>query len=670
MAASEQKLTMRWTFVAVGTILFGLACLVEIYKIQTTPTQELRKELPVALPEMEKVMPMPSRRGNIYSSDGRLLAVSNSFYDIAFDPTVAHPTDFDELLPELSRKLGEFFGKSPEFFERKFRAARKDTIKYIRVATHLNHRQVRELRTFPIFEWGQRNGGYMEEPSEKRLFPLGEILVRTIGKDQFDDRDSVYRRYGIEGSYGPICLQGKDGQRWMQRIQNGQWKPVDTRVLVNPQDGSDLVSTIESNLQSFTHRVLREGIEAFDGDYGCAVVMEVATGKIRSIVNLGRTAGNEYREIFNYAIGRQYAPGSTFKLMSLVAALEAKKTDTSRIIDTSPGMYFVKRDTVKDSRWGGYGKISIGEAFVCSSNTAFAKLIDQGYEEDEREFLDQLSAMNLARKLDIDLRGEPEPVFHYPNDRYWSDHTLPWMAFGYEILMTPLQVLTYYNAVVNNGEMVRPSFISALQDEYGRRQYTSKVVIDRSICSRETASMAKDLMRQVVQNPRGTAYDPSFGFSDFGGKTGTTKSRVKVDGEFTTRYTSSFAGFFPVENPKYTAIVVIHNPDRKKGFYGAEVALPVFRQIAQYLSNKSPVTEAVIYQEPQPESGEPKRTLENAKSWRQIPDFTGLPGIEAIHWLEEHGIETEIQGSGKVIEQSIPADTPVKDVKKISLTLS
>jgi len=658
---------LRWYFVAAVSILFGLACIFKLYRIQVKPTEELRKELPVKnLPVMQMVRSIPPLRGNIYSSDGKLLAISHNLYTVGYDPTVVHQTVFNSLVPELSKKLGDYFGEAPDYYEQLFREGREKGRKYILIARGLNHRQVQELRSFPIFRRGRSKGGYCEERYEERVFPMGEVARRTIGMELFDELENQNRSHGLEGSFGPVILEGVEGKRWMQRIQDGQWKPVNTEVLVDPEDGKDLVSSIDSNLQYFVHETLKKGMDEFDGELGSAVVMEVRTGRVRAIVNLGRTRDGEIKEIFNHAIGRKYAPGSTFKLMSMIAALEAKKADTSLVIDTSGGEYRVRNAVVRDSRPGGYGKISLGEAFVCSSNTAFARLIHEGYKDDEKEFLDQLASMRLTRRLNVGLRGEEEPEFHYPTDPEWSHLSLPWMAFGYEILMTPLQVLAFYNAVANDGELVKPSFITAIRTSRGDLQYFPREIVDRSICSRETARQARDLMRQVVQSPKGTAFVKGSDYIDFGGKTGTSKSVDKED----PWYTASFAGFFPVDKPEYSAIVLIHNPDKDRGFYGAEVALPVFREIAQYLAVREPEAEHFLFHDPTTEEIQTTRSLENAEQWRRLPDFQGLPGIEAIEWLESHGIEVEVDGSGKVLSQSVPAHNPLNNIKRIELKLS
>ena len=401
--------------------------------------------------------------------------------------------------------------------------------------------------------------------------------------------------------------------------------------------------------------------------------METETGAIKAISNLGRTASGKYYERLNYAVGESHEPGSTFKLMSMVAALEDKVIDTSTVIDTEKGRWRIYDRTVRDSKWGGYGKITMAKAFALSSNTAFAKVIHENYKDSPEDYIDRLMNMGLHKGLDLPIVGEGKPVIRYPGDEGWSGISLAWMSHGYEVAMTPMQTLAFYNAIANDGELVRPRFIKQARVGNKVLKEFDKEVINPSICSKETVAKVRVLLKDVVEKDYGTGnslYSKNFSMA---GKTGTAQKNYVAKDPDKLQYISSFVGYFPADKPKYSCIVVIHEPDREVGIYGADVAGPVFKDMAQKIHSISPVVDKVVpkgikYGELDKEYKQ--FFTEVQKEYQTIPNLKGMCGMDAIAILENLGLKVEINGNGKVKEQSVAEGTEIHKVKKIVLQLS
>ena len=443
--------------------------------------------------------------------------------------------------------------------------------------------------------------------------------------------------------------------------------------IVEPQDGLDVVSTIDISIQDIAHHELLAQLEKYQADHGCVVVMETKTGEVKAISNLGRTSEGKYYEKLNYAVGESHEPGSTFKLMSLVAALEDKVVDTSSVIDTEKGRYRIYDRVVKDSKWGGYGKISVSEAFAVSSNTAFAKMIHENYKETPGKFVNRLMNMGLHKKLDLPIIGEGKPVIRYPGDEGWSGISLGWMSHGYEVSLTPMQTLAFYNAIANDGEMVKPRLIKAVKEGNKVLKRFDKEVANASICSEETVKKVKHLMKEVVEKDYGTGhklYSKNFSMA---GKTGTTQKNYVAKDPDKLAYISSFAGYFPADNPKYSCIVVIHEPDKSVGYYGADVSGPVFKSMAQKIYATSPITDEVKGKAFNGELLDERYKQYYAhvqKEHPRVPNVKGMCGMDAVSLLENLGLEVEVRGNGKVKKQSVNQGTDINQVTKIVLELS
>ena len=441
-------------------------------------------------------------------------------------------------------------------------------------------------------------------------------------------------------------------------IAKGQWKPINDVNEKEPIDGHDVITTLDVNIQDITHHALLRQLEYFEADHGCAVVMETATGEIKAISNLGRTSAGKYYEKRNYAVWESHEPGSTFKLASLMAALDDKVIDTSTVVDTEKGRIFIHGKRVEDSQRGGYGEISAARVFEVSSNVGIVKLIRKHYDDKPEKFLKHLKEYGLTEKIGLPIKGEGKPTFYYPGKPGWSKISLEWMSWGYGIAITPLQTLTLYNAVANNGVMVKPQFIKELRKENRIKKTVKTEILNPQIASPETIKKLKKVLENVVvKGTASTIYSPNFSMA---GKTGTAKKFIgkyvneKGDtipaGYSNKRYVASFAGFFPADVPKYSCIVVIHDPNKKKGYYGATVAAPVFKEIAQKIYTSTPIKDDIVKENFSSEIIQNLYTSFNKEITENndiIPNVTGMPAMDAISLLENFGLIVEVRGTRK-----------------------
>ncbi|MBN4082980.1 transpeptidase family protein, partial [bacterium AH-315-A23] len=461
---------------------------------------------------------------------------------------------------------------------------------------------------------------------------------------------------GIEGAYRSY-LKGKHGWRMKQKIAKGQWKPINDNNEKEPVDGKDIVTTIDVNIQDIAHHSLLRQLEFYKAEHGCVVVMETKTGEIKAISNLGRNLEGNYYEKRNYAVYESHEPGSAFKVMSMVAALEAKVIDTNTVVDTGEGKYRMHGRYIHDSKRGGYGEISAARALEVSSNIGFARLIEENFGKEPEKFINILKGMHLNDQLGLNIKGEGKPEIPGPGDKKWSKNALPSIAYGYNLRLTPLQTLTFYNAIANNGEMVKPKFVKEIRSWNKHVEYFDKVVIDPEICSNETIKKVQEILKNVVVRGTGRKlYDKNFSMA---GKTGTARTEYWFDDwDSNKRYISSFTGYFPAENPKYSCIVVIHKPDTKTGFYGADVSGPVFKDIAQKIYTSNHIINKIKNKIPEFKSVQNSfnsyHTISN-KEFNSIPNVKGMAAMDAIPLLENIGLKVILKGDGKVNEQSINA---------------
>jgi cell division protein FtsI (penicillin-binding protein 3) len=401
--------------------------------------------------------------------------------------------------------------------------------------------------------------------------------------------------------------------------------------------------------------------------------METKTGQVKAISNLGRDekSGNYY-ETINYAVAESHEPGSTFKLVDMIALLDDNKVDTSKVYDSNGGTIVYRGKKVRDSHEGGYGKISLGKGFEVSSNTILVQAVYENYKNNPEQFVNRINNLGLNKPLGLPFQGEGKPIVHQPSEDSWNANTLPWMAFGYNVAVTPLQTLTLYNAIANNGVMVKPQFVSEIKEWNKTIKKYDKQIINPKICSDATIKKLKALLANVVK--RGTAaklYSKDFSMA---GKTGTAAAGYGTNGGSDKYYISSFVGYFPAEQPKYSCIVVVHKPNTSmNNYYGADVAGPVFKRIAQKIFTDAPSTNEIKNLDKKVAKQETKyqeyfTKAQNVKN--TIPNLKGMPGMDAVALLENLGIKVKVKGIGKVKNQSIQAGQPIIKNTIITLELS
>ena len=581
-----------WRLYLVSTVMlmFGLGIGYKLFHLQFIDGDKYRK---IAEEKTLKSFVVNSSRGNIFSEDGSLLATSTTKFDVFFDSKTVPNHIFNSEIQSLSIELSKILGDDDVKWLNNFREAKNNNNRYLPIIKNIDLDKVNEFKKLPIFKYGSIKGGLIIEKKIKREYPLGKVAERTIGYEKID-KDGDYWGVGLEHAYGSF-LRGKNGKMTKRKISNGQWKVLESNLNKDPIDGLDINTTLNTYMQDVVHDYLLEQTEKYEADHSTAVLMEVATGKIRAISNFGRTDQGKYYEKLNYAVGESIEPGSTFKLMTIIAALEDQVIDTLQMIDTENGEIDFYGFKVKDSRKGGYGQINAMDIFRLSSNTGIVKIISEAYKNQSEKFVDRLFNMGLNNSLDIEIKGEPKPKIPHPLDSDWNGLSLPWMSYGYGVSLTPLQILSFYNAVANDGIMVKPTFLESSNKLGALKKNTfKKQILNPSICSKETLSIVKKMLYDVVHHKNGTAKNIKSNNIKIAGKTGTAQVGYGTD---KVDYISSFVGYFPAENPKYSCIVVINKPNKNKGYYGSDVAAPVFKRIAEKISSRNPVIENYIYSE-------------------------------------------------------------------------
>ena len=646
--------------------IFGLAVVVKLLTIQYVDGDKYRE---LADSRTIEDKPIPANRGNVYSVNGNLLATSIPKYDIRIDTKTPKKKVWQEQIGPLCDSLSKYSGKSSSYYRENLRKARAKQNRYYLLARDIGYSDYIRLRDFPLLKLGAYKGGLIVEQTTKREHPMGGISMRTIGYERTDEDGNVTRA-GLDGAFGEKYLKGVDGHRMKQKIGKGQWKPIRDNNEVEPQDGYDIYTTINTNIQDIAHHSLLEQLEKYDAEHGCVVVMEVKTGEIRAISNLGKSKSGKYYEKRNYAVWESHEPGSTFKLMAIMAALEDKVIDTSTIIDTKNGSKRFYRRSITDTR--GYGKISAGTAFEKSSNIGLASIVDDNYSKNPNKFIDRLKRWRLHENLNLPIVGEGNPVIPQPGDKIWSKNALPSMAYGYNLQLTPLQTLTFYNAVANDGEMLKPRFLRQVKELDREIESFDKEVRVKKIASDETLKKAQKLLENVVE--RGTGKKMYSKYFSMAGKTGTARVEYGMEGwAKNPRYISSFVGYFPVENPKYSCIVVIHKPSIKVGYFGADVTGPVFKRIAQKIFTDTPIIDEIESLQVENASVEKEfqSFYDTSNTYLTImPSVIGLPIMDAVALCENLGLKVKMNGNGVVKSQSIPKGQKVKKNQIIILELS
>ncbi|MES2811908.1 MAG: penicillin-binding protein [Bacteroidota bacterium] len=665
MGVENRNILNRIYLIALVILIMTSAVGIKLTNIQWVEGDYYRK---LAKERTIKRFVIPANRGNVYSSDGSLLATSIPEYTVRFDAVAPSEDNFDKNVEALSDSLAVLLKKPSNGILNEFRKARAHKNRYFLVAKKLSYTEYMTVKSFPLFNLGAYKGGMITEQKTVREHPIGKIAERTIGYERFNDAGKL-TRVGIEGAFGQY-LNGKDGEILKQKIAKGQWKPIRDNNEVEPRDGYDVVSTIDVYVQDIAHHALLKQLQEYEADHGCVVVMETKTGAVKAISNLGRAKDGTYYETINYAVGESHEPGSTFKLIDLIALLDDKKIDTSKIYDSHGGVITYRGKKVKDSHDGGYGKISLARGFEVSSNTIMVQAVYDNYKSNPKQFVDRINSMGLNKPLGLPFKGEGIPKIPQPG-KDWNGLSLPWMAFGYGVSVTPLQTLTLYNAIANNGEMIKPIFVQEVKEWNKTIKKYDKQVINPKICSDETLLKVRAILKNVVK--KGTAsklYSKDFSMA---GKTGTAKVNYHKGDEH-MYYASSFAGYFPADNPKYSCIVVVHKPNTSKNnYYGADVAGPVFKRIAQKVFTDVPSTNEIKDLKKKFKNQESSYVTYNDKLNKKptvVPNLKGMPGMDAVALLENLNMKVKVIGFGKVKKQSILPGQPILKNNTIILELS
>ena len=689
------EINWRLIFLYFFTIIFALIILSQIFVIQ-----QFKDSFSQNQPEFVTV---EAPRGNIFSDNGNLLAISMPLYDVRIDFMVIDKILFNGNVSHLARKISQLFGDKTELeYESELVSAKKENKRFYLLKKEVTYNQVKQLKLFPIFEKGRNKGGLICERKENREKPFKLLAERTIGYERKD-----IKPIGIEGAYNQI-LKGENGKKLVQRISKNRYLSLGSNSDILPKPGEDVISTIDIDIQDVTEQSLRTALDRHKAHHGCVVVMEVKTGEIKAIANLIRTKDGVFYENYNYAIGERSEPGSTFKLVSVLAGLEDGFFRLSDSVDTENGVHQFYDRTMIDSKKGGYGKISISEAFVFSSNVAISKVIDNAYSKYPEKFIDQLYKFQLNTPLNIEIPTPENPKIKTPKSSNWSGTTLPWMSIGYEVSLTPLHMLTFYNAIANKGRMVKPIFVSGLERNGELIEKKTTKVINPSICAKTNIEKLIPLLVQVVE--RGTAKNIRNNQYSIAGKTGTCQINYwkRKEGE-PKSYQASFVGFFPANNPKYSCIVVINDP-KENGNYGGTVAAPVFKEIADKVFASDidlleVITPDKLTSLPYIKNGnnyDTQTVLNNldiafradkanwiiARSTSEgnieleirkiekdlrdgfIPNLSGMGIQDVLYLLENSSLQVVFSGNGSVKSQSMKKGVQFKNGSKIVLELS
>ncbi|NDK55920.1 penicillin-binding protein [Pontibacter fetidus] len=678
------------------------ACAI-VYKITVIQFSDGDKWKEISKERRIHYQPVFATRGNIYSDNESIMATSLPFYRVAFDPTISDARAFNAGIDSLAMLLSRFYGdRSEDYYRRKIKNARLSGRQYIRLnSRQINYQDKKMMAKWPIFRGGKNKGGVIFEKVEKRFKPFGMLAERTIGFIN-EDKNGAGLEFSFNGD-----LAGTDGEALFERIAGGS-KPIYDGTEVKPQHGYDIKTTIDINLQDVAENALYKALEKTDAEYGTVIMMEVKTGEVKAIANLGKTTGG-YIEDYNYAVGSQgrTEPGSTFKLATMLAlfeyAPEVKLTDT---IDAGDGRYKIKNTIMTDAKTGGYGKLSVQQVFEKSSNIGVAKLMEKHFSSNQQAYVDYLDKFGLGNTLGFQMDGEARPYIKHPQDRTWYGTTLTSMAIGYEMKLSPLQTLALYNAVANNGTKIQPIIVKEIRkSDKVVQTFKTRVLVDK-ICSDATLKKVHAMLEGVVEN--GTAKNIKSADYKIAGKTGTAR-KVK-DGKYVKEYSTSFAGYFPADNPKYSCIVIIDSP-KGVNVYGSDVAAPVFKELADKayardLEMHKPLRARVTPNKdslPQVAAGslddlsticnrlgisnhpktadeewvkvkpgmrsldfEPNPVLEG-----KVPDVVGLTLRDALFILGNQRLRVNVQGAGKRVQkQSLEAGTPINKVKQITIVLS
>ena len=641
MIKNKREILVKGYVVSVVLVIIAVGIIVKLIDLQTDPKERARFE-EFAQRTNFREAEIPAQRGNLYASDGSLLATSVRHYDIAIDGKAMRQNLIDQHLNELADSLHLMFGKPAKQYAKLILHAKANGKQYVRIARDLNFNQLNRIKNFPIFNEGQIEGGFIVEDRLIRERSVKDIGSRTLGYVKGDTL-----KVGLEGAYNEL-LAGKNGKRLEQRMGGGNWRPINVSTEVDAEEGLDVITTIDIGLQNIAYNTLYQQLVDYEAVYGSVVVMEVKTGEVKAIANLTRLDDGNYADIQNFAVGAATEPGSTIKTMSLLAALDSGEVDTATSIYTG-GRYRLFGRTISDSH--SYGNLTTKQVLEKSSNIGTARLVTNIWQKDPEGFMDIIKGRwKLDQPLGVDIPGEAKPYIPSPDDKSWSKQTLSSVSFGYESKLTPLQILTFYNGIANNGVMLKPLFVKEIRQRGELIQQFNPEIRVKKMAADSTIKKMQAMLAGVVKNGTGRAfYNEHYSAA---GKTGTARVEYwKKDQAI--QYRASFCGYFPTENPKYSVIVVVHKPSRTKGIYGSTVAGPVFQALMEhvYVSTPKPyIKPDSVKLKPNYAAKKPFEIKNNPKT---IPNLIGKKGFQVIPALENLGLNVRYTGVGKVVSQSL-----------------
>lgn len=678
-------------------LVFGVLIIGKIIQLQF---QEKEKWQNLSQEQSIRYKEVPALRGNVYSDNGSLLASSLPRFNAFWDSQAGGVTEelFKQKVDSLAFKLSLMFNSRTEQEWRSYllREHKKGS-RYIKIKRNIGFSQAKKIKQLPIFRLGKYKGGLILEEQSKRKRPYGLLAARTIGFS----RPEIH--VGIEGAYDSI-LAGTQGKRLEQKLYGGVWRPLKDENLIEPKDGLDIYTTLDVELQDVAESALYKTLVNNNAHHGCAVLMEVSTGAIKAIANLERQPDGSYLETYNYAIGESTDPGSTFKTLSFMALLEDNAIELDDSIDLEGGQTVYYDQTMIDASKPKSQFQTYRRCFELSSNVGTSKAVYATYSKNPQKYIEHIKNARLDQRLGFEIKGESQPLVKQPGDPDWYGTTLPWMSIGYEILLNPLQIAAFYNAIANDGTMMKPYIISEIKKAGKTVQKVDPTILKKRICSKSTAQKLQELMEGVVE--RGTATNLKNLGLKVAGKTGTAQVALGSKGFSKTSHIASFAGYFPAENPKYTCYVVVNRPSRGI-YYGSLVAGPVFREIADKVYSSVAFSQPMITEEEQAQipwvkggytteavgvlnkmgiSSHPKQDSwpewgstqkiglaiqfsEKVNKSTRVPNLYGWGLRDALYILEERGLKVQVRGYGTVRKQSISPGSVITRGSTITLSL-
>ena len=708
MAPISKKIMTRYSFIILVMVLVGFAIVVKAGVIMFAERQYWHD---VADRFVKEEVPLIPNRGNIISSDGQLMASSLPEYKIYMDFKAGGELK-DSLLMDsidfICEGLHQIFPdkSKAEFKSHILKGRKKGSRNYLLYPKRISYIQFKEAKRLPIFNMSKYRGGFHEQAFNRRKKPFGSLAMRTLG-DMYSDV-TLGAKNGLELQYDSV-LKGKEGVSHRQKVMNKYLNITD----IPPVDGCDIITTIDVGMQDIAEKALVDQLKEINGNVGVAIIMEVKTGDVKAIVNM--TKGNDgiFREVKNNAVSDMMEPGSTFKTASIMVALEDGYITPDQLVDTKNGVYMMHGRPMKDHNWtrGGYGVIDITKVLMVSSNIGVSRVIDENYQNQPEKFVEGLYKLGLATPLNLDIPGAAKkPNIRKPTKENWYKTALPWMSIGYETQVPPMNTLAFYNAIANNGVMVKPKFVKSIVKDGQVIEEIPTEVLNPAIASPKTIEQIQTILEKVVSEGLGKpAGSKQFHVS---GKTGTAQVSKGSGGykNGTMQYLVSFCGYFPSEAPKYSCIVAIQKSGLPAsgglmaGSVFSEIAERVYaKHLAQDLKEAKDSTAVLtpdvkhgnmasaqyILDAIDVETVTTERYDKNKPSWgnvthnpnqnitltsnevsdKKVPRVIGMGAKDAVYLLESLGLRVYLSGMGKVKSQSIPPGNTLQKGKTIQLKL-